>query len=140
MELRNCRRCGKLFAFAREPICPDCQAEDERALALIKDYLASHPQATTVEVSEQTGVPLDRVLSFLRAGRLEMRQQASPGGTPALTCRSCGKPIDSGRFCRDCAEALAKKLDRAAGNPCVAQRPEMHTWKRDPDRWRGTGR
>lgn len=131
MELRNCVRCGKLFAGNDASLCPDCVKEDEDLLRKIRDYLGNHPNASMMELVEQTGVPVEKVMSFLRAERLILRTGGGAGqAAMTLTCRSCGTPISSGRFCKNCADALARKLDGAARSPGVRRQGEMHTWKK----------
>lgn len=133
MELRNCPRCGKLFGYFNDPVCPECLKADEEELRKIKDYLANHPNAPVPEVVEKTGVSLEKVRNFLRAGRLWLKSaenEAVGAAGAQLTCRSCGTPIASGRFCKNCADALARKLNRGIAGLGPGRPGEMHTWKK----------
>ena len=56
MQLRNCRRCGKLFNYVGKPICNECVQQDEKDFELVKAYIYDHPKATITEVSKETGV------------------------------------------------------------------------------------
>jgi predicted amidophosphoribosyltransferase len=103
-ELRNCRRCGKLFSYVGVPICPDCREKEERQYEVLKEYLREHPMATVPEASRDTGVPAELITGFLRRGLLA---QVNPALKGELVCRICGKPIPSGiAICAECHEKL----------------------------------
>ena len=58
-------------------------------------------------VSEETGVEEAIILKLLRQDRLEVVDEA----TSIIKCRSCGKPIKSGKLCENCKKVeLAKSL------------------------------
>lgn len=101
--IRNCRRCGKVFASTGSDLCPACRREEERQFAEVKDFLASTPDADLDDVARGTGVPAEAVLRFLREGRL-VHSKAG------LVCERCGRAISSGRYCSRCADELAKSL------------------------------
>lgn len=101
--IRNCRRCGKIFAFMGSDVCPACRREEERQFDDVKDFLGAHPEADLDAVAEATGVPVDAILRFLREGRLV---HANAG----LSCERCGRRIASGRYCSRCVDELAKSL------------------------------
>ncbi|MBX6378060.1 MAG: MerR family transcriptional regulator, partial [Clostridia bacterium] len=105
MQLRNCRVCGRVFVAASGDRCPSCLAREEQEYERVRAFLRDRPGATPEEVVEATDVPLERVLEWLREGRLEVRQWGS-----VLTCRGCGVPIEAGAFCAACRERLIKGL------------------------------
>lgn len=110
MGLRNCERCGRLFAGV-EPVCPACAALEHDEFVKVREYLRGHRTAPATEVSNATGVSVQRIHQWVRAGRLEM--------TPAqldipLTCERCGAPIEIGRLCPRCLNALATEMRQAA--------------------------
>jgi len=73
----------------------------------VRDYLYDHPNATMVEVSEATGVEEKIILEFLREGRLELKEPS-----PVLTCERCGKPITTGRMCKECLAVFERGLKK----------------------------
>ncbi len=103
-ELRNCRRCGRLFYYVGVPICSDCREKEEGQYAILKEYLLEHPRATVPEASKDTGVPVELITDFLRRGLLA---QVNPVLKGELVCRICRKPIPSGLvICAECQRKL----------------------------------
>jgi hypothetical protein len=74
MSLSNCVRCGKLFAQHRtsDMACENCFTVHETEFLLCKDYLRDHPAATLNELSVNTGLPLQRLASWIREGRIQV--------------------------------------------------------------------
>ncbi|HEY3315694.1 MAG TPA: MerR family transcriptional regulator [Bacillota bacterium] len=105
MELRNCPRCGNLFTYSGKNLCPVCLAEDEKEYDTLRAFLKDNPRAGLEETSEATGVKPERILKFLREGRIVAAQEVS-----WIQCERCGKPIIAGRFCSECAGDLRKEL------------------------------
>lgn len=105
MQLRNCTRCGKLFAYVNRPVCPACAKLEEEEFEQVKQYLRQHPYATVLEVAEATGIDQHRIQEWVRQGRLISTEFRLLG-----ECESCGAPIASGRFCRNCAARLEAEL------------------------------
>lgn len=108
MALANCERCGQLFNRVTRNICPNCIREEEKLFDDVKDYIRTHEAATVSEVADATQVSEERVLHYLREGRLEL------SGTLTYACESCGKPIRSGRFCSECKQELGSDMSDAA--------------------------
>ncbi len=104
-EVRNCKRCGKIFVYAGVPFCPECLAKEEEQFRTVKRYLDEHPGAGVQETSDETKVPVDIVVEFLRQGLLV----TASGSAGQLTCMICKKPITRGRLCPKCEAALAVK-------------------------------
>jgi flagellar operon protein (TIGR03826 family) len=109
-ELRNCRRCKRIFMHAVGPqICEDCKKLEEEEFERVRKFVREYPGATIQEVSEATEVPTQLIYKFLKDGRLEV-SEASP---IALQCENCGVRITSGRFCVSCSKKLASDMMRA---------------------------
>ena len=111
-ELRNCPRCGKVFAYAYSPICNRCLKIEEEEFKLVKDYLYDNPGASMSEVSEVTGVSVDKIMRFLREERLEIDSDSS---NMILECESCGRPVRSGRYCEECKNSITNEMKREFG-------------------------
>lgn len=122
MEVRNCPRCGKMFVFVGRKICPDCREKDERDFDRIREYLRSHPGANLEEIHEGTGVEKEKVLEFLREGRLEVRKN---GITAVRKCEVCGRVISRGRICDDCVQQFKSPLKRGNSRE-VGKRSRMY--------------
>lgn len=111
-ELRNCVRCGKIFAYTYNPICNKCLEEDEEEFKLVKEYLYENPGAIIPEVSDATGVSVEKIMRFLRDERLEINSENS---NLVLECESCGRPIKSGRFCEECKNNITYRMKKEFG-------------------------
>jgi flagellar operon protein (TIGR03826 family) len=106
MDLRNCTKCGRVFAYNGSEICSRCAGNDAEDFKKVKDYLYDNPGATIVEVSEETGVEEKKILRYLRESRIEIREDDNC----LLDCQRCGAPIRSGRFCESCVVSMKKEF------------------------------
>lgn len=102
-EVRNCKRCGRIFVYVGVPICEDCLRKEEEQYAKVRRYLDENPRAGVRETSEATDVPVEIVMEFIRKGLLIT---SSGVGEEKVTCAICGRPIPSGRVCAKCEAAL----------------------------------
>lgn len=114
-DIRNCPRCGKVFARVSRNLCPQCVREEDEMTEKVKQYLREHKGASLSEVVEATGAEESLVLRLIREGRIIVSD-----GEPALNCQRCGRPISEGRFCSACANELARGL---LGTPKPASTP-----------------
>ena len=103
VEFRNCRNCGRPFLYQGNSLCPACRQAEEEDYEKVKAYLNEHPKSNLEEIHQATGVSKERILSYLRQGRLE----AVDGIVLGLQCGLCGRPIKSGRVCVECAREMA---------------------------------
>lgn len=71
MDVRNCSRCGKIYAYDGFKICLSCRRDDEKDFKIIKEYIDENPGANISEVAEGTGVDTKKIIEFLREGRLK---------------------------------------------------------------------
>ncbi|MCR4399683.1 MAG: flagellar operon protein YvyF [Syntrophomonadaceae bacterium] len=111
-ELRNCPLCERVFAFAGgRNLCPACIEAEEAEFAVVRAYVRAHPGATIIEVASATGVEEERILEFLKDGRLISKGLAS---VVLHRCERCGQPIPAGRYCGECTNLLASSLRQAA--------------------------
>lgn len=111
MELKNCEKCGRVFAYTGGPnLCSRCDDSnnDEEDYKKVKNYLYDHPGATIIEVSEATEVAERKILKFLRDNRIEIREDDNM----LLDCERCGVPIRSGRFCDACTIELQREFSK----------------------------
>lgn len=109
MDVRNCKRCGKIYNYDGFRLCPTCRREDEEDFVKVKEYIYDHPKANISEVSEGTEVDPEKIIEFLRQDRLEI----ADGGNLILECEICSVSIKSGRFCNKCKHDLEKEMGRS---------------------------
>jgi len=111
MEIKNCKRCGKMYSYiAGIPICDQCKQKDEDDFQTVKKYIYEHKGVSLKEVSEACEVSVEKITRFLRDGRLEIKE----GTNIILECESCGRPINSGRLCQECSKKLERDLSKAS--------------------------
>ncbi|QEK11304.1 MerR family transcriptional regulator [Crassaminicella thermophila] len=135
-EIRNCKECGRIFQYTGiSKICPKCRREDEKNFKIVKEYIYENQGATLTEVSEETGVPEDKILRYLREGKLEIVGENS---ALLLSCERCGKGIRTGRFCDACAQELKRELTSGFKQPNKTkqtQKEKMYTAERKKRKW-----
>ncbi len=110
MNVRNCRRCKKLFNYMVGPIiCPACREELEQEFQKVKKYIQEHTRCDIRTVSEACEVDAAQIRQWVREERLEFADDSAVG----LNCERCGKMIKSGRFCQECKTDMTKTLNNA---------------------------
>lgn len=108
MNIRNCKECGRLFQYdGISKLCYRCRKKDDEDFRIVKDFLYENPKETITVVSEETDVSEEKILRYLREGKLEIVGE-NPG--ILLDCESCGKAIRTGRYCEKCAQNMERGL------------------------------
>lgn len=127
MNVRNCRKCGKIFNYVSGPhICPSCREALEEVFQRVKEYIREHNGASINEVAENCEVEVSQIQQWLREERLEL----APGSAITLECETCGAPITCGRYCEKCRKDLASDLN---GMVQASRKPEPVREKRNRD-------
>lgn len=125
MNVRNCRKCGKIFNYVSgPPICMQCREALEAKFREVKKYVQEHAHASIPEVSEACDVSTNQIQQWLRDERLELCE----GSGIALFCEECGEPILTGRYCEKCKANMANRLNDSIRKP-EAPKPQP---KKDP--------
>lgn len=109
MSIINCKNCGKIFNYDGFKICPTCRKEEDELFKKVKEYLYKHPGSSAQAVSEATEISIDKILSYLKQGKIEIS-----GDNMILECEICGVAIASGRYCDKCNANLQKSLQGAS--------------------------
>lgn len=126
MEMKNCKKCGRVFASMGDKICPECKEKEDEMFTVVKDYIYDHPHATVKEISADTEVEEETILRYLREGRIEVADDS----LSLLTCEKCGKSIRTGKYCPECAKKLTNALNTAVAMSKIRDQytgPIMHT-------------
>ena len=55
MDVRNCKRCGKIFNYMGSAVCNNCLRQEQEDFEKVREYLFQHPNSTAAEVSEAVG-------------------------------------------------------------------------------------
>lgn len=131
MNVRNCRKCGKIFNYVAGPhICPSCREAQEADFQRVKAYIRENPNATISQVAEDCEVEISQIHQWLREERLSLTE----GSGIVLQCESCGAPITCGKYCDACRHKLSTGLSNAVRPQQVEPEPEKR--KRDSDKMR----
>lgn len=133
MNVRNCRKCGRVFNYFMGPqLCMACREAMDQKFQEVKTYIREHGGAGINEVSEACDVEVSQIHQWLREERLELVE----GSGIVLHCETCGAVIMSGRFCQKCKGDLTRGLRAAASRPAPAPAPEKPKSTKDNDRMR----
>lgn len=112
MNVRNCRKCGKIFNYIVGPvICPRCKEMQEAKFQEVKKFVQENRGADLAEVAETCEVEIKQIRQWIREERLQFADD-SPIRIP---CESCGAMIQSGRFCEKCKAELSNGLKHSIG-------------------------
>jgi len=106
MDIKNCKKCGKVFAYNGHNVCPQCRKEEEEEFKNVKEFIYDNPGATVQMVSEETGVDVKKILRYLKEGKLEIKGDSNL----ILECERCGVSVNTGRFCNKCISELEREL------------------------------
>ncbi|MCI8377245.1 MAG: flagellar protein [Lachnospiraceae bacterium] len=98
MDVRNCKKCGKLFNYNGESLCQSCVKEMEDKFFEVRDYIYKNPTANMAVVAEENDIPIQQIKKWVRQERLTFSKDSGI----SIDCESCGKPILTGRYCKDC--------------------------------------
>lgn len=121
MEVKNCRKCRKLFNYTSGPqICPVCRDALERKFMEVKDYIRENTGASVEEVMEACGVDKNQIAQWVREERLAFGDDSPV----EFACENCGASIKTGRFCEKCkAEVASGLLNSMAKSEAPAPKP-----------------
>lgn len=113
MDVRNCRKCGRVFNYVAGPmICQRCKEDLEGKFQEVKSFVQDHREANIPEICEACGVETGQIHQWIREERLVFSEESAIG----LPCEKCGRTIKSGRFCESCKVEMANNLSSAYGS------------------------
>ena len=119
MDVKNCRRCKRLFNYiGGQQICPACREELEKKFQEVKKYLFEHKNSNIKDVSENCDVDENQIRQWVREERLEF----SSGIDIGVICEICGKPITIGKYCNECK---LKSLTELKGVMPITEEPKI---------------
>lgn len=107
MNVKNCRKCRRIFNYVMGPIlCPNCREAEEAKFQEVKKYVQENRRCGMQEVSEACDVSLNQIQQWLREERLVLSDDSPMG----IECEKCGKMIKSGRFCPECVNQMTNSF------------------------------
>ena len=133
MNVKNCRKCGKLFNYAYGPvICKECIDAQEAIFQEAKKYVQDNPGCDIRELAEAVDVEVNQIRQWIREERL----QFSDDSPIRIACEGCGAMIASGRFCDACKNNMANGLNSAFGLNKKPIEPEIKKKSSDGNKMR----
>ncbi len=129
MNVRNCRKCGKIFNYVSGPhICPKCREALEEDYQVVKKYIRENVGATISEVADECEVEVEQINQWIREERLEFAENSPI----KLSCETCGASIRSGRFCDKCKAETANSMGKSIAKPKVQESIQVDHSKPNP--------
>lgn len=136
MNIRNCKKCGKMFNFiSGEPICPACKEAAEAKFQEVKKFVQDNKQASIDEIVRNCDVDQKMVKQWIREERLFF----SDDSPVKINCEVCGAQIPTGRFCEKCKKETANVFSNTMKSsmpkpqepaPSTQSGVRMHTFQR----------
>ncbi len=118
--LINCKKCGRMFSSeAGVEFCSRCRTSEEDEFKIVREYIYNNPNSTINDVHEATEVAREKIMRFLKQGRLMLKETGI-----GLECEKCGCAITKGRFCDSCALELRKSLNSVLDKAKPVQKRE----------------
>ncbi len=128
MDVRNCRKCGRIFNYVMGPLmCPACAEEQEAKFQTVKTFIRENPGVGVPEVAKECEVDPSQIYQWLREERLQLGE----GSMISLECENCGVSIQSGRLCDKCKRDMVNGMRQASRveKPVEAPKPKVEDGK-----------
>lgn len=111
MELRvgHCPACGNVFQRNLRNLCSNCSAAEDNEIQTMELTLRRNRKLTNEELSEASGVPLDKLYGYIRSGKLRMFDYPNL----ADKCDRCGSAIRKGTMCTACTSRIREDIAHA---------------------------
>lgn len=114
MEVRNCRKCGRIFNYVMGiPICPSCKEKLEEKFQEVKEFIRDNNGAGIPEISRECQVEPSQIHQWIREERLVFADDSPIG----VNCENCGTMIKTGRFCEKCKAEMTKSFQDSIRRP-----------------------
>ncbi|MBP5609499.1 MAG: flagellar protein [Lachnospiraceae bacterium] len=120
MNVRNCKKCGKMFNYvAGPPLCQGCRDAIEQKFQEVKEYVRQNKVASMKDIAQDCHVEERQIEQWIREERLIFASDSPI----KLYCETCGAPIFTGRYCGKCKNDQASSLGAAGRKPESAPPP-----------------
>lgn len=107
-DIAYCADCGRLFQKDGQIVCKDCLRKQDALFEDVKSYIREHRQASMAEICAAFDVPAEKLIRYLKEGRLILGQHI------AYPCERCGAQVHSGRMCEACLASVQADMAKAA--------------------------
>lgn len=89
--------------------CSVCEWEATDDFGKLKQFFDIHGSAPMNVVQKETGLRLEMIEGFIKKGKIQIPEDAEY----YLWCERCGCGIRYGRYCQDCTQKIAKRIEKA---------------------------
>ena len=132
MNVRNCRRCRRIFNDTMGPIyCMPCKQELEEEFQVVKKYVQENPGSDIRMVAEACNIEPSQIKQWVREERLYFTEGSNTG----ISCEHCGMMIRTGRFCERCKSEMSNSF-KAASRPAAPAQPQKSSHRAETNRMR----
>lgn len=124
MNVRNCRKCRRLFNYVMGPVyCAQCRQAMEEEFQKVKKYVQEHPGCDIRMVSEACEVDPMQIRQWIKEERLCFSDDSPIG----IACERCGVTIKSGRFCAKCKSDMTSEFKSVMPKGTAPQSPAQRS-------------
>ena len=74
----------------------------------VRSYIYDNPHANVKQVAEDNDVPIQQIKKWVRQERLSFSKESGI----SIDCEKCGRPILTGRFCKECKATMTDSLSK----------------------------
>lgn len=108
MNVRNCRKCGKIFNYVTGPsICPQCREAQEARFQDVKKYVMENKGSGIQDIADNCEIEIPQIQQWIREERLVFSEDSPI----SIECEICGTMIKTGRYCNKCKANTANDLN-----------------------------
>lgn len=112
-NLKLCKRCKRqLPSTYEEDLCPICI--NQALFEDVKDYIRGN-DVNEMDVAEHFHIPVATIKAWIKEGRIEYKDENLNKKLVNVFCQKCGKPIQFGTLCPECAHKAGMSVT-AIGN------------------------
>ena len=68
-----CRKCGNVKENKMNPLCDECNEYYKEEFTLIRKFVRQYGDASALEISKGTNIPVDHIMQFVRDGLIKVK-------------------------------------------------------------------
>lgn len=108
MNVRNCKKCGKIFNYTTgQPICSHCKKDLEVKFKDVRQFIRRNSDASIQMIAEECDVEVKQIKQWIKEEKLSFSKDSTIG----IECEKCGANIKTGRFCETCKADTLSNLN-----------------------------
>ncbi|MEG0806004.1 MAG: hypothetical protein RR364_05375 [Lachnospiraceae bacterium] len=120
---KYCASCRRLLAPTYEfDICPSCM--EQELFKEVREYIRKN-DVTEFDVAEHFQLPIRRVRTWIREGKIEYQNNSSKQVMGAH-CARCGELVKSGELCQKCIALLKRPKATIGFSQDIIDAGKMH--------------